>query len=55
MFPHRNFHKYARNTPDGNTHNPIDHILIDKRWQSIILDIRSFRGADRNTDHYMGV
>jgi len=55
MFPHRNIHKYTRNSPDGKTHNSIDHKLIDKRWQSIILDIRSFREADRNTDHYMGV
>jgi hypothetical protein len=29
--------------------------LIDRRWHSSILDIRSFRGADSDTDHYLVV
>jgi hypothetical protein len=38
MFPHRNIHKYTWNSPDWKTHNKIDHILIDRRWHSFILD-----------------
>jgi len=38
MFPHRNFHKYTWNSPDGKTSNQIDHILIDRRWHSSLLD-----------------
>jgi hypothetical protein len=55
MFPHRNIHKYTWTSPDEKTHNHADHILIDRRWHSSILDVRSFRGADCDTDHYLVV
>jgi endonuclease/exonuclease/phosphatase family metal-dependent hydrolase len=46
MFPHRNIHKYTWTSPDGKTHNKIDHILVDRRRHSNILDVRSHRAAD---------
>jgi len=55
MFPHRNIHKYIWTSPDGKTHNRIDHILIDRRWHLSILDVQSFRGADCDTDYYLVV
>ena len=53
MFLHRNIHKYTWTSPDGKTHNQMDHILVDRRWHSSILDVQSFRGADCDTDHYL--
>jgi len=53
MFPYQNTHNTPKTSPDGKTHNQIDHILTDKRWHSSVLDARSFRGADCDTDHYL--
>ena len=55
MFQHQNIHKYTSPSPDGKTHNKIDHILIDRRWHSSKLDVRSFRGPECDTDHFLVV
>jgi len=49
------FYKCTWTSPDGKTHNQIDHMLIDRRWHSSILDLRSFRRADCDTDHCLVV
>ena len=55
IFLRRNIHKYTQTSHDGKTHNQTDHILIDRRWHLSILDVRSFRGADCDTDHCLVV
>jgi exonuclease III len=41
-FPHCDIHKHAWTSPDGVTHNQIDHVLINKKRHSNILDVCSF-------------
>ena len=51
IFQNQNVCKYTWTTPDGKTHNLIDHILVDRRWYLSILDVRSVRGVDCDADH----
>ena len=55
MFPNPDIHKYTWTSPDGKTNIQIDHILIDSRWHSSVLDVRRFKRADCDTDHYLVV
>jgi len=48
----RGIHKYTWTSPAAKTHNQISHIWIN-RCHSRILDVRSFRGDDFDTDHYL--
>jgi len=53
IFPHRNIHKYTWTLPDWKTLNQTDHILIERRWQTSILEVLRFWGAHCDTDHYL--
>jgi hypothetical protein len=55
MFQHCSMHKYTWTSPDGKTHNQIDHILVDRRRHSNVLDVRSYRPADCDSGHYLVV
>jgi hypothetical protein len=55
IFPHHNIYKYTWESPDGKTHHQIDHILVDRRRHSNVLDVRSFSAVDCDTDHYLVV
>jgi hypothetical protein len=53
LFQHKRIHKMTWRSPDGETFNQIDHIMIDSRHMSDIQDIRTYRGANFDMDHYM--
>jgi hypothetical protein len=42
-------------SPDGQTFNQIDHLLIDARHVSNVMDVRTFRGANIDSYHYLPV
>jgi hypothetical protein len=55
LFQHKNIHKYTWTTPDGQTRNMIDHIMINRKWVKSMQDCRSYRGADIFSDHELVV
>ena len=52
-FQHLDIHKATWLSPDQGTKNQIDHVLIDGRHVSSILDVRTIRGANMDSDHYL--
>jgi hypothetical protein len=50
-FEHKNIHKVPWVSPDGRAFNQIDHILIDTRHGTDIMDCRPHRGANIDSDH----
>jgi hypothetical protein len=52
---HRNIHKFTWASPDGKINNQIDYILIDKQMNLSVLNVRSFRAAGCDINHYLVV
>ncbi|XP_055714419.1 uncharacterized protein LOC129808671 [Phlebotomus papatasi] len=52
-FPRRDVHKATWTSPDGITSNQIDHVLIDRRHRTSLMNVRTYRGANIDSDHYL--
>jgi endonuclease/exonuclease/phosphatase family metal-dependent hydrolase len=50
-FPHKNVHLATWKTPDGKTESQIDDILIEARHETNMMDVRSYRGSNIDSDH----
>jgi hypothetical protein len=55
VLPHCDIRKYTWTSFEGKTSSKIDHVLMYRRRPSSILDVRSFGGADCDTDRYLVV
>jgi hypothetical protein len=53
LYNHKDIHIMTWKSPDGQTHNQIDHLLIDAQHVSKVMDVRTFRGANIDSDHYL--
>jgi hypothetical protein len=52
-FNHKIIHKTTCKSPDGKTENQIGPLLSEKRHLSNLMDVRSYRGANIETDYYL--
>ncbi|KAK9752713.1 hypothetical protein QE152_g3940 [Popillia japonica] len=50
-FDHKDIHKETWIAPNGLTKNQIDHVLIEMKHAKNITNVRSYRGADADSDH----
>ena len=53
LFQHKRIHKETWRSPDETTLNQMDHVMIGSQHATDIVDVKSCRVADCDSDHYM--
>lgn len=54
-FQRKDIHKQTWISPDATTKNKIDHVMIDNKHRPWFSNVRNYRGADADIDHYLVV
>lgn len=52
-YPRKDIHKGTWKIPGTEDTNQTDHILVSKRWATDIENIRTYRGANSDSDHFL--
>lgn len=52
-FQHKNIHIGTWKMPRSNVVNQIDHIIVSFKQASDIIDVKTMRGPNCDTDHYL--
>jgi hypothetical protein len=52
MFKHKEIHLRIWKSPDKSTSTQTDHVLINRWHVSDLLDVKTYRGANTDSDHF---
>jgi hypothetical protein len=55
LFQHKDIHKITWRTPDVHHFSHIDHLLIDSQHVLQLMDVRSYRYTNVDSDHFLTV
>ena len=53
QFQHKQIYKGTWRSPDYNIINQTDHVLVNQNKKESIEDLRSLRGPNIDSDHYL--
>ena len=52
-FEHHKRNLYTWKSPGDHYMNQIDYIMMNRRWKSSMMDVKTYPGADCDTDHVL--